>query len=127
MAGRTPVRERVLGAAGRAGGAALACAVLAAGGLAGCADPTGDIDAEGHNGYDSDTCEQAKALALDILYRTVFPRSAADRVAALTADAAKASHPEIRQAATALVDGYRAGDRRAVTTATATLVRACQL
>jgi hypothetical protein len=95
--------------------------------LAGCADPTGDIDAAGHNGYDSDTCEQAKALALDILYRTVFAGSAQDRLADLHADAAKASHPEVREAASALVAGYQTGDRQAVTRATAALVRACQM
>jgi hypothetical protein len=102
--------------------AALACILVA-----GCADPTGDIDDQGHNGYDMMTCEQAKAFALDIQYNMVLAASVQERIADLSADAAKASHPEVRQAATALISGYQARNRRSVTAATASLVKACQM
>lgn len=95
--------------------------------LAGCADATGMVDAQGHNGYDVMTCETAKALALDIQYRAVDASTATERVSELTAQADKASDDGIRQATSALVVGFMAGDDQAVRTATRSLVTSCRM
>jgi len=106
-------------------GAVLVLALVSA--LAGCADPTGQIDEDGHNGYDEMTCEKAKALALDIRYGTVDAASAGQRVDDITQEAAKAGHPEVRDAAMALVAGWRARDRAKISTASQALVKACEM
>jgi hypothetical protein len=95
--------------------------------LTGCSDATGDVDAQGHNGYDLMTCEAAKALALDIEYGTVTAASAHSRVSDLTADAARASDQDVRQATQALLTGFQTGNKGAVKTATASLVMSCQM
>jgi len=95
--------------------------------LAGCADASGDVDAQGHNGYDVMTCQNAKALALDIEHGTVMPTTAQTRISDLTASAGKASDPMVRQATQALVAAYQAKDRRAAATATTSLVKSCQM
>jgi hypothetical protein len=95
--------------------------------LTGCSDATGDVDAQGHNGYDLMTCEAAKALALDIEYGTVTAASARSRVSDLTADASRASDQEVRQATQDLLAGFKTGNKRAVKTATTSLVMSCQM
>jgi len=105
----------------------LVAGLLAGPLLAGCADPTGQIDESGHNGYDEMTCEKAKSLALDIQYGTVDPASAKARIDGLSAAAGKAGHPEVRDAATALLAGYRAKDRAKLSAASKALVTACEM
>ena len=112
---------------GARGARALAGAVLAGVVLTGCADPTGVIDEQGHNGYDAMTCEQAKALALDVQYGTVYQATADARLSELSTDAARASRPEVQRAATQLLTGYRGKSPKTMTAATASLVQACQM
>jgi hypothetical protein len=110
----------------RTGSAVLAFAVTGLL-LTGCADATGAVDPQGHNGYDLMTCEAAKALALDIEYGAVTAASAGGRVSDLTADAERASDTDVRQATQALISGLRTGNKGAVKTATASLVMSCQM
>lgn len=104
------------------GAVAFACVALT-----GCADETGQIDAQGHNGYDRMTCIYAKALALDIQYGTVLQDQRQDRIKKVTGEAKKASDQAVQQATTALISNYMAGNKKGVGTATASLVKACQL
>ncbi len=101
--------------------------VLAGVVLTGCADPTGAIDDQGHNGYDAMTCEQAKAFALDVQYGTVYEATVDARISELSKDAAKASRPEVQRAAKALITGYRGKSPKSMAAATASLVQACQM
>lgn len=105
----------------------LAGAVLAGAVVTGCADPTGAIDDQGHNGYDAMTCEQAKAFALDVQYGTVYAATVDTRISELSKDAAKASQPEVQRAAKQLITGYRGRSPKTMTAATASLVQACQM
>lgn len=101
---------------------ALLCLILA-----GCADGTGEIDTEGHNGYDLMTCQDSKAFALDVQHDTVVTDESQERVQHITKEMKKASDQAVRQASNALLAAYSAGDRAAVDAAVAELVKACQL
>jgi hypothetical protein len=101
---------------------ALICLILT-----GCADGTGEIDTEGHNGYDLMTCQDSKAFALDIQHGTVAPDESQERIQQITKEKKKASDQAVRQASDAMLGAYLAGDRKAVDAAVAELVKACQL
>ncbi len=106
---------------------ALGAVVLLSAILSGCADPTGEIDAEGHNGYDLSTCTDSKALALDMMYGELTPTQGKTRLSKVSTEAAKASDQDIKQAAQQLVASYESGNQTAVNTAITSLVKACQL
>jgi hypothetical protein len=129
MRGGARSRNHARSQAGRARRSvpAVALAVGAVLAVAGCADPTGEIDSQGHNGYDQMTCEQAKSLALDMQYGTVYAGSLQARISDLTTDAAKASHAQVRDAAMALITSYKSRSRAAVNSAASTLVKVCQM
>jgi hypothetical protein len=95
--------------------------------LTGCADGTGGIDAEGHNGYDLMTCQDSKAFALDVQHDAVAPDESQERIQHITKEKKKASDQAVRQASDALLGAYLAGDRTAVDAAVVELVKACQL
>jgi hypothetical protein len=106
---------------------AAVLALLVALALGACADPTGEVDDQGHNGYDEMTCEQAKSFALDISYGTVFADSAGERMTEITTNAAKASHVQVRQAAMSLISGYRAHNKATESSASAALAKVCEM
>lgn len=95
--------------------------------LAGCGDQTGVIDAEGHNGYDRDTCTDSKAFALDVKYGAVTVAKRQERIDRITDQMKRASEADIRKASEALLAGYRAGNRKAIDAAIVSLVQACQM
>jgi hypothetical protein len=109
---------------GPAGAVALLAAALL---LTACADPTGEIDEDGHNGYDAMSCEKGKSLALDMQYGAMNAPSVRERMEDLSAAAKKAGHDDVREAATALLLGYRAKDPAKVTAASRALVKACAM
>lgn len=95
--------------------------------LTGCADPTGEIDDRGHNGYDEMTCQDAKAFALDIQNNTVLAANREERIQRISREGAKAGDDAIRNASKALIAGYTNGNRKAIDNAVKSLVKACQL
>lgn len=95
--------------------------------LTGCADPTGEIDDKGHNGYDEMTCQDAKAFALDVQNNTVLEANREARIQQISKEGAKAGDDAIRSASKALITGYAQGNRKAVNDAVKSLVKACQL
>jgi hypothetical protein len=94
--------------------------------LTGCADQTGEIDPQGHNGFDRMTCQDSKAFAFDVMCGTVTSMDEG-RIQQIATEMKQAGDADIRQASGALIAGYRAGNRRALTAAAASLAKVCQV
>jgi len=94
--------------------------------LAGCADNTGAIDNEGHNGYDRMTCNDLKVLAMDVQYGALAPADRPDRVQQLRDEASKAADPVVRQSASTYLDALISGNRNQIATTITAFTKICR-